>query len=164
MKPHEFTHDSGRIVIPSERRNAAEARVEGSAFRRWLKFNLVGAIGIVVQLAALALLTHVARLDYLVATALAVECAVLHNFAWHERFTWSDRACLTRRQVIVRLMRFNLTTGAVSIGGNLVFMRLLVGQAHLPPVISNLASIAACSIINFLVNDRVVFRVAPHEG
>ena len=135
-----------------------------SALKRWLKFNLVGAIGVGVQLAALAALTHLAHLDYLIATALAVECAVLHNFVWHERFTWSDRACVTLRQVIARLLCFNLTTGAVSIGGNLLFMRLLVGQAHLPTLVANLISIAACSIINFLVNDRVVFRVAPHEG
>ena len=57
---------------------------------RWCKFSLVGAIGIVVQLGALALLTA-AGMHYLVATALAVETAVLHNFAWHQNFTWSDR-------------------------------------------------------------------------
>lgn len=153
---------TSHVVIPSERL-MLDGEVEGpcvSAFRRWLKFNLVGGIGIIVQLAALAVLTHGAHLDYLIATALAVECAVLHNFAWHERFTWSDRASIGLRQVLARLLRFNCTTGAVSIGGNLLFMRLLAGQAHLPPLVANLISIAACSIINFLVNDRVVFRAA----
>jgi putative flippase GtrA len=126
--------------------------------RRWLKFNLVGAIGIVVQLAVLGILNGALKLDYLPATALAVEAAVLHNFLWHERFTWAERACVTRRQALLRLVRFNFTTGAVSILGNLLLMRLLVGLAHLPSLAANLASIAGCSLLNFLVSEYIVFR------
>ena len=129
-----------------------------STGRRWLKFNLVGAIGIVVQLAVLGILSSVLKLDYLPATALAVEAAVLHNFLWHERFTWADRASVTRRQTLMRLARFNLTTGAVSILGNLLLMRLLVGLAHLPALAANLVSIAGCSLVNFLVSEYIVFR------
>jgi putative flippase GtrA len=101
---------------------------------RWMKFNLVGAIGIVVQLGALALFTSVFRLDYMIATALAVETAVLHNFAWHERYTWADRSSQGWHGAVIRLLRFNLTTGAVSIGGNLVLIRLLTGKTHIPPL------------------------------
>ncbi len=129
--------------------------------RRYLRFNLVGAIGIVVQLATLAALTSGLHLGYLVATALAVETAVLHNFIWHERYTWADRRSLRWRDVAARLARFNFTTGAISIGGNLLLMRLLVGQAHLPAMVANLLTIAACSVVNFLVSDRVVFRLEP---
>lgn len=63
--------------------------VEG--LRRWLAFNVVGSMGVVVQLLVLLTLTEVTGLDYLVATGLAVECAILHNFVWHERWTWRDR-------------------------------------------------------------------------
>ena len=62
-----------------------------SGLVRWLKFNAVGAIGIAVQLAVLTLLKSGLGLNYLLATALAVEVTVLHNFFWHERFTWGDR-------------------------------------------------------------------------
>jgi len=124
---------------------------------RWVKFNLVGAMGIAVQLAVLWLLSSVG-LEYLLATMLAVESAVLHNFVWHERFTWADRGSKKAWEVVGRLLRFNLTTGAVSIGGNVVLMRVLVGEAHLRPVVANLVSIGACSLVNFLVSDRWVFR------
>lgn len=134
-----------------------ELRITG---KRWLKFNLVGAIGIVVQLAVLGILNGVLKLDYLPATALAVEAAVLHNFLWHERYTWADRASLTRRQAVLRLLHFNLTTGAISILGNLLLMRMLVGQAHLPSLPANLISIAGCSLLNFLVSDSFVFRTS----
>lgn len=128
-----------------------------SSIVRWLKFNLVGTIGIFVQLGTLTLLTWLG-LNYMLATATAVEAAVLHNFLWHERFTWSDRSSRGFSNSGARLLRFNLTTGAVSIGGNLLLMRLLVGQAHLAPLLANLLSIAGCSLVNFLVTDRWVFR------
>jgi putative flippase GtrA len=37
-------------------------------------------------------------------------------------------------------------------------MRLLVGIAHAPVLVANVASIATCSVVNYLVNDRWVFR------
>ena len=128
--------------------------------RRWLKFNLVGAIGIAVQLGALAILVSKFHVNYLAATALAVEAAVLHNFVWHERFTWVDRGRVGPMEALRRLVRFNLSNGAVSLFGNLILMRLLVGQARLHYFYANLLSIAVCSLINFAISDRFVFRKA----
>lgn len=127
---------------------------------RWVKFNAVGAAGILVQLAALWALVHVAGINYLVATALAVEIAVLHNFVWHERFTWRDRASVTRRESFGRLVRFNLTNGGLSILGNVILMRALVGRFRIPLLAANLATIAICSVANFLVSHRFVFTPA----
>ena len=127
--------------------------------RHWLKFNTVGAIGIGLQLLTLTALAGRLRLNYLIATALAVEATVLHNFIWHERWTWSDRK-VSSSDGIARLIRFNLTTGALSLLGNLVFMRLLVSQAHFHYFLANVLTITACSFINFLVSDRLVFRLS----
>ena len=124
---------------------------------RWLKFNAVGAAGILVQLAVLVLLKSGLGVNYLVATALAVEAAVLHNFFWHQRFTWADRASVGTRQALGRLLRFNLTNGGLSILGNIVIMRLLVGRFHIQYVAANLITIAACSVANFLLSHRFVF-------
>ena len=125
---------------------------------RWLKFNAVGGMGVLVQLAALAVLVSAARVPYLAATGLAVELAVLHNFAWHERFTWKDRASVTRRESLARLLKFNLTTGAISIGGNLVVMRVLVGALGWPYLAANAAAIGVLSLANFAVSHGYVFR------
>ena len=128
-------------------------------FPRWLKFNAVGAMGIVVQLAALAALRGGLGVPYLAATAVAVELAVLHNFAWHERWTWKDRTG-SHSGVAKRLLRFHLGNGIVSLITNLVLMRLLVGQFRVPYLAANLAAIAAGSIANFIVGEWVVFRAA----
>jgi putative flippase GtrA len=124
---------------------------------RWLRFNAVGGIGIGVQLSVLAAMKSGLHFDYLAATALAVEAAVIHNFLWHERLTWADRSA---GKGFVRFARFNLSTGAFSIAGNLVLMKLLVEEAGLPYLLANGITIAACSMANFLVSDRFVFRAA----
>ena len=134
----------------------AESTAKGSTsgLVRWLKFNAVGAVGIGVQLAMLTGLKSGLGLNYLLATALAVEATVLHNFFWHERFTWSDRRARTSLE---RLAKFNLTTGGLSILGNVVAMKLLVEMAGLEYLPANMLSIAACSILNFSVADRAIF-------
>jgi len=129
---------------------------------RWLKFNFVGALGIGVQLACLALLVSGLHLPYLPATALAVETAVLHNFVWHERFTWKDRTALDGRRrvrgVAMRLARFHAGNGIISILGNLALMRLFVGTLHVRYLIANIITIAICSLLNFAASEWFVFR------
>lgn len=118
-----------------------------------IRFNAVGLAGVLVQLGVLNML-HRTGLHYLAATALAVEVAVLHNYWWHWRWTWADRKAPS-----ASLLRFQFTTGVVSILGNLFGMKLLVGLAGLPPVAANLTTIAALYVFNFVVSDRYVFRV-----
>jgi putative flippase GtrA len=127
----------------------------------------VGGIGIGVQFAALFLLKGVLHFNYLAATAMAVEAAVLHNFVWHVQFTWSDRtnACGTKQNRLAlrwrrswqRLLRFHLSNGAVSILGNLALMKVLVGQAHMNYLLANAIAITLCSAANFLMSDIWVF-------
>ena len=120
---------------------------------RWLKFNFVGGIGIAVQLLALFVLKAGLHFNYLIATALAVETAVIHNFLWHERFTWADRSGAG----FTRFLKFNLTTGLFSIGGNLLLMKLLVDFGHMNYLLANGIAITSCSVVNFLVSDGYVF-------
>ena len=139
-----------------------KAPKSSSVVVRWLKFNAVGALGILVQLGMLLLLTSIVGLNYLLATVVAVEAAVLHNFFWHEAFTWRERRS---RHSLERLVKFNLTTGALSIGGNLLSMKLLVGVAGMNYMAGNLISIAVCSLLNFVAADRAIFvgRTEPQS-
>ena len=128
---------------------------------RWFKFNAVGAVGIAVQLAALALFKSGLGWPLEYATSAAVEVAVLHNFFWHERWTWGERRG-GWRETLSRLVRFNLTTGLLSIVANVVFTRLLVDRFRVPYLAANLMAIALTSIGNFLVSEYLVFR--PRES
>jgi len=127
---------------------------------RWGKFNLVGAIGMGVQLAALALLNRVAPGHYLLATAAAIEITLLHNFTWHLHYTWRDRR--DRSSMPAKLLRFHLSNGAVSMVGNLALMRILVQQAHLPLLAANCIAILGCSVANFLLGNQWAFAETRH--
>jgi putative flippase GtrA len=139
-----------------------------STFARWCRFNLVGGIGIVVQFAALLLLKSLLGFNYLVATTIAVEAAIVHNFVWHEQFTWVDRVKGKAPESspgrpawlpsFVRFLRFNVTTGAVSLLGNLALMKVMVGRGHMNYLLANAIAIVLCSAANFLVSDEWVFE------
>jgi putative flippase GtrA len=122
---------------------------------RWIRFNLVGAIGMAVQLSALAVFNRVAPGHYLLATAAAIEVTLLHNFTWHLHLTWRDRRDRSMR--LAQLLRFHLSNGVISLLGNLLLMRLLVQKARVPLLLANAIAILCCSILNFLMSDRWAF-------
>lgn len=177
--------DSRNVLVVNDLRGSASAKnnhktqknsvcsIAPSTLVRWCKFNLVGGMGIIVQFAALFLLKTALHFNYLAATAIAVEAAVVHNFIWHEQFTWVDRTKLDRtkldrtkskrihshgRESLIRFLRFNLTTGAVSILGNLALMKVMVGLGHMNYLLANAVAIALCSLANFLVSEAWVFK------
>ncbi|MGH9331680.1 MAG: GtrA family protein, partial [Vicinamibacterales bacterium] len=129
---------------------------------RYLRFNAVGVAGFVVQLGVVYSLSYVAsgfsRTWYpLAITAIAVEAAVLHNFFWHERWTWADRPSAGRARM-ARLGRFHLANGLVSIVGNLAVVAMLAG---FNPIAANAIAVLACSIVTFAAGDRLVFSPGP---
>jgi putative flippase GtrA len=123
---------------------------------RFVRFNGVGAVGFAVQLASLTLMLK-AGVPYLVATAIAVEASVLNNFVWHDRWTWRDRPC-TGRARLWRLGRFHALNGLVSLGGNLLIVSALVGNAGMSPIAANVIAVLACGILNYFGADRLVFE------
>jgi dolichol-phosphate mannosyltransferase len=147
-------------------------------FLRFLRFNLVSLAGIGVQLAFVAALVGLAGVHYLVATAVAVEAAVLHNFFWHERWTWAGRGAVVpggragrvngarcaagagngRNRWFFRCVAFHAGNGLVSLLGSLAIMPLLVEGLGVQYLIANLVAIAATGLLNFFFSDRVVFR------
>ena len=59
-----------------------------------------------------------------------------------------------------RLLRFHVSNGMVSLVGNLLLMRVLVQEAHLPVLAANGIAIVCCSIINFYLSDQWAFGLA----
>ena len=132
--------------------------------RLWLKFNAVGLMGMSVQLVVLTALKSGLGVNYLVATVIAVEVAVLQNFMWHERWTWIERTRVTAAGVSGRLIRFHLANGLISIAGNLFLMWILVSKLRVHYFIANVIAIGSCAVLNFLASDRLVFRKEQSSG
>ncbi len=122
-------------------------------------FTVVGIVGYAVQTAALWLLAGRAGLGVVPATLLATELAVLHNFAWHARWTWADRPA-GASSTAARLLRFNISNGGVSLAGGAVLMPMLVDGLGLHLLVANLMTVLACAAANYLSGDRWVFAPA----
>jgi putative flippase GtrA len=124
---------------------------------RFARFNAVGALGIGVQLTVLWVLADLWGVAYLPATVTAVGAAVVHNFLWHQRWTWRDR----RRRglaALVAFTRFLGTNGVISIGGNVGVMFVLVGGAGMNSLMANVIAIATTGLLNFAMSDAFVFE------
>jgi putative flippase GtrA len=124
---------------------------------RWIKFATVGGAGLAVQLAMLWALTK-GTIPIWLATAIAVETAVLHNFVWHEVWTWRGH---DRSLRLKRLWRFHLATGAISIVSNTVLTVAFKHWLPIPLLAANVLAVATTAILNFVVADRWVFKGTP---
>jgi putative flippase GtrA len=126
--------------------------------QRFFRFNLIGLVGIVFQLAILWILTQL-RVGYLAASSAAIMLTVVHNFGWHWVWTWADR--MPRLPPAIAFARFFMANGLVSLMSNLALMPLVAGRLGLPAVPSNLIVIVVAGVLNFGLADRVAFRAAP---
>ena len=123
---------------------------------RFGKFSMVGLLGAVVQVLVFDLLIKLCHMPAAAAAAIGVEIAVLHNFCWHERFTWRERKA-TGSQRAARLWRFHLSNGLVPLGANALLTWFLLQKINVPPVFAAVSAIALCAPVNFLFADRWVF-------
>jgi len=123
----------------------------------FVRFSVVGAIGAVLQIALIAAMTK-SGLPAVAATPVAVEIAILHNFLWHEKFTWRERRSTTAG---ARLWKFHASNGAVSLVGNTLLMYGLADRLRIASTLAGVIAIAVCALINFRIADRWVWTVEP---
>ena len=126
--------------------------------QRFLRFNLIGLVGIIFQLAILWILTDLG-VGYLAASSAAIVVTIAHNFGWHWMWTWADRT--PRVPPAIAFARFFMANGLVSLMSNLALMPIVAGRLGLPAVPSNLIVIVVAGVLNFGLADRVAFRAAP---
>lgn len=132
-----------------------------TSIARAARFAVVSGLGSGVQLGVLASLLALG-LAHPAATTAGVAGAVVHNYVWHRRWTWRDRAT---GPWLAGLGGFALANGLVSLIGNLAVMAVLVDGAGVAPVAAGVVAIAVCGLVNLGLADRVVFvsRAARHR-
>ena len=127
---------------------------------KWLRFNTIGVMGVGVQLSVLLTLRSHLEINPFVASFFAIQCAVIHNFLWHQKWTWSNAKVSGRKAIFRRFLRFSSSSGTISTIGTLGFTAILVQAVNLPYVVCNLLAIAACNVANFLFSNTFVFQPA----
>ncbi len=110
---------------------------------RFLRFGLIGAVGVVVNLLVLRLLFGELHWAAPIASACAVEIAIVSNFLGNNWWTFGQRTISA-----VRFVRYNLAAlGGLAITTGV--FTLLVGRFGVPYLLANLIGIGAATIWNF---------------
>jgi putative flippase GtrA len=127
---------------------------------RFSRFLLTGFAGFLCQIASLWLLVSVLSVNYVPASIIAIELAIVFNYVMHEKWTWNDRPVATIGERWLRLARFNAMTALTSIAGGVLITALLVEALGLPPVAANIISVVALGLLNYAGAGSIVFRAS----
>jgi putative flippase GtrA len=114
--------------------------------RRLMRFCVVGVSGVVVNTALLYLLTEAGGLSPLVAALFSTEAAILNNFLFNDRWTFSDTEPGT--SWYWRALRYNF----VALAGLVISLAVLAGLTYvlgLHYLVANLFAIGAGSLWNY---------------
>jgi dolichol-phosphate mannosyltransferase len=144
-------------------RHLARLSWETGELKRFLKFCIVGASGILVNLWMLVALTSTG-MDYLKAGALAIEMSIATNFLLNEFWSFADfskrRRSLSSR--VKRFLKFNLfCTGGLVI--NVVALGSLTGYVGMHYLVSNAIGIGAAALWNYGLNANVTWESVRAE-
>jgi dolichol-phosphate mannosyltransferase len=122
---------------------------------RMARFAAVGALGTVVNLTVMALLVHgVFDVNYVLASVVAAELSILHNFLMQERFVFRDmrRGSWFRR--LAQFLGFNNLEALVRVP----ILVLLVEVLGLGAVLGQALLLAVAFVGRFLFTSRVIYR------
>lgn len=125
--------------------------------RRFPKFALIGATGVVVNTGVLHLGYRVVGLPLELASPIAIALAIFSNFNGNNAWTWRGRGMAGHGPYLRRLGRYSLSSG---LGGAINYAVLLglvrgLGLSH---VVANLLGIGAGMVSNYLLSEFWVFE------
>jgi len=113
---------------------------------RAVRFGVVGLGGVLTNSGCLVLLHGGLHLPLALASALAAEIAIVHNFLWNNRWTFQ-----AGRPTFRRLMRFNLVSLA-GLGVNVALVNGLVHWLAWHYLLANLVAIGLVAAVNFALS------------
>jgi dolichol-phosphate mannosyltransferase len=124
--------------------------------KQFLRFGLVGGVGVLVDMSVLFLLVdpRLGGWNLSPAKAVAAEAAIINNFIWNDVWTFrgvSAGPAGRRGQKMVLFCKFNLIC-LVGMGMNILLLNLQVRCWHLNVYLANLIAIGLVSIWNFWMN------------
>jgi dolichol-phosphate mannosyltransferase len=145
----------------------AAVQTNNSPFRqtlkRYLRFGVVGAGGVVVDMAVLFVLSDPKMLAWNLSLgkALAAEVAIINNFLWNEFWTFGDLAAAQKngRARLGRFFKFNLIC-LVGIGLSILLLNLQVRYTAMNVYLANLVAIVLVSFWNFGLNLKYGWKPA----
>ena len=114
--------------------------------RRFVKFGVVGASGLLVNTLVLFLGYEVAHMPLALASMLAVETAVGNNFIWNNLWTFGQRSF-----TLDQFLKFNLVSLAC-MALTVAVLTTLVQWFGIHYLLANLLAVGVTTVWNFIAN------------
>lgn len=128
------------------------AAVAGEERRKLLRFAAVGLFGVLIQLAAFALLLGPAGVGHLVAAALSTAIALCSNFVLNRLWTF-DAAHL---HMGVQALKFAIVSG-VAIGVNVLVVLIVVDGLGAPKGLGEILAVCFQAPVSYVGNRAWTF-------
>lgn len=119
----------------------------------FVRFSIVGALGVVWNLLFLFLLVEYFYTNHLPASIFAIEISIIHNFLLNNFWTFSERSL--ENSILKRFLNFNLLSLTTLIVNTCIAMALInLGAWY---ILAQAAGIICAFFINYLLNNCLVF-------
>jgi len=144
-------------------RHLVRLRLSALSTGRFLRFALVGASGVLVDMAVLFLLSDPRALAFGLTRSklVAAELAIINNFIWNDAWTFRDLVGAQRwmRHKLRRLLKFNAVCGA-GLLLNVLLLNIQFNVLDMNRYVANLIAIGAVTIWNYWLNLKLNWRDA----
>lgn len=142
-------------------RHLLRLRLDTLATTRFLRFAVVGASGVAVDMAALFILSDPRSLGFGLtrSKAIAAELAIINNFLWNDAWTFRDLVGAQRgaRHKLRRFLKFNAICG-IGLLLNIALLNVLFNVFHMNRYAANLIAIGVVTVWNYWLNLKLSWR------
>lgn len=133
--------------------NIAKIRFRQS--EEFVRFCIVGASGVLVNLSLYIFLTRLFNIDYRIAAPIAIEFSILTNFLFNHN--WTFKKLNANAPLFIELFKFHIVAGLVGIINYLTFLALIY-FLYLHDIMANLVGIGIGTVINYFLNSLWTWR------
>lgn len=125
---------------------------------RFLKFALIGTLGLVINTLILKILVEYFSFHPASANTLGAEAAIISNFIFNNLWTFNDRKITLPKKLFLKFLQFNLTSlGAIVISTTVIWLGVyLFGKENY--MIYYFLGIAIATIWNYFMYSTVIWR------
>jgi dolichol-phosphate mannosyltransferase len=130
------------------------------SYATFIKFGIVGASGVVVNLATFTLLLW-AGVNKFIASPVAIEVSIISNFCLNNFWTFRWRE--TADGLSIKGLKFNIVSVVALLVSYGVFLALSLAYPAWPPQVPQFLGIIPATLVNYFMNSYWTFRNVPAQ-
>lgn len=124
---------------------------------RFIKFCIVGASGVIVNLGLLAILVEIFNIVERPAYIIAVAVSILTNYAFNSLFTYSDKKSPDRKESMRRVIYYYVFSVVTMFFNFAIFsFGLSIGLHY---ILAAIIGVIAATLLNFFLATKVIWRL-----